>query len=111
MPFPPQKPQPFDRACVEAVRSGMVGCYGLFQKDRWVYIGKGDIRQRLLGHLDDDGPWALAHRPTHWVAVETADYDAVERELVLACDPVYTAPTNGAGAQRVQAVGRRGSGR
>ncbi len=88
MPFPPQKPQPFDRGAVESLRSGVVGCYGLFRRDRWVYIGAGDIRARLLAHLDGDSPWILRHRPTHWVAVETADYEAVEREFVLACDPV-----------------------
>jgi len=107
MPFPPQKPQPFERASVEAVATGTVGCYGLFRKDRWVYIGKGDIRQRLLAHLQGDNPWLVDHQPTHWVAVETVDYDSAERELVLACDPVCRSPD----AQRSQATDRAGSGR
>ena len=42
VPFPPQKPKPFDRKSVESLRSGLIGCYGLFRKDRWVYIGKGE---------------------------------------------------------------------
>jgi hypothetical protein len=88
VPFPPQKPQPFDRASIQGLRSGAVGCYGLFRRDRWVYIGRGDIRRRLLAHLDGDDPSILHERPTHWVAVETADPEALERELVLACDPV-----------------------
>lgn len=88
MLFPPQKPKPFDRDSIESLTSGILGCYGLFRRDRWVYIGGGDIRQRLLAHLSGDSPGILDHGPTHWVAVESADYEALERELVLACDPV-----------------------
>jgi hypothetical protein len=92
VPFPPQKPKPFDRESVEAAPVGSVGCYGLFRKDRWIFIGKGDIRQGLLGHLNGDVPVILLQRPTHWVAVETPDYEVMERELVLACDPVCNRP-------------------
>ena len=88
MPFPLQKPRPFDRESIESLTAGVVGCYGLFRKDRWVYIGGGDIRQRLLAHLAGDRPGILNHRPTHWVVVETADHVTLEQELVLACDPV-----------------------
>ena len=105
MPFPPQKPKPFQRKSVESLPSGVVGCYGLFRKDRWVYIGKGDIRRALLAHLDGEIPWGLRDRPTHWVAVETADCDAVEQELVLTCDPVCNRPV-----QKTQATGGRRSG-
>jgi hypothetical protein len=114
VPFPPQKPKPFDRKSVESLRPGTIGCYGLFRKDRWVYIGKGDIRQRLLGHLDGDLLRVLHNHPTHWVALETADLDTAEAELVLDCDPIckpaivmdFGRPT-----QRVQRTDRRGSGR
>ena len=115
MPFPPQKPKPFDRKSVESLRPGQIGCYGLFRKDRWVYIGKGDIRQRLLGHLAGDIVRVLHSRPTHWVSVETADCDALEAELILACDPICKPAIVvdfGRPSQRVQRMdGRRGSGR
>jgi len=93
MIFPPQKPRLFDRASVEAFAAGIVGCYGLFCRDRWVYIGAGEIRERLLAHLDGDHPWTANHQPTHWVLVETAEYATVANDLVLACGPVCTAPT------------------
>ena len=99
MTFPPQKPQPFERAAVAAIPDGLLGCYGLFCRDRWVYIGAGDIRARLLAHLEGDRPWALAEQPTHWVAVETRNYEAVARDLVLACGPSCR-------TQNVQATGR-----
>jgi hypothetical protein len=90
--FPPQKPQLFDRAAVDAIRAGVVGCYGLFRRDRWIYIGGGDIRQRLLAHLDGERPWSTSEQPTHWVSVETTDYAAVTDDLVLACGPLCNAP-------------------
>jgi hypothetical protein len=92
MPFPPQKPKRFDRPSVEQLRAGAVGCYGLFRQDRWVYIGKGNIRERLLAHLDGDSPSILEQHPTHWVAVEAADYDVLVRELVLTCEPLCNDP-------------------
>jgi hypothetical protein len=107
VPFPPQRPKPFDRASVETFAAGVVGCYGLFRRDRWIFIGTGDIRQRLLAHLEGDTPSILRQRPTHWVAVETLDHATMERELVLACDPVCRVGR----AQNVQPTGRPGSGR
>lgn len=70
------------------LRVGVLGCYGLFRRERWVYIGTGDIRARLLAHLDGDRPWLGGDEPTHWVALETSEYEAVGRDLVVACGPV-----------------------
>lgn len=87
MTFPPQKPQPFERAAVAGLRAGVVGCYGLFHRERWVYIGTGDIRSRLLAHLDGDRPWLADDEPTHWVVIETPEYETAARDLVVACAP------------------------
>jgi hypothetical protein len=111
MPFPPQKPRPFDRESVESLRAGVVGCYGLFRRERWVYIGGGDIRRCLLAHLDGETPAIVGHRPTHWVSLETPDYEALARELILDCDPVCKGPGRRSAVQNVQATGRCGSGR
>jgi hypothetical protein len=85
--FPPQKPQPFERSAVAGLRAGVVGCYGLFRRERWVYIGTGDIRARLLAHLDGDRPWLAGDEPTHWVVIETSEYETAARDLVIACAP------------------------
>ena len=71
----------------------MLGCYGLFCRDRWVYIGMGDVRARLFAHLDGDRPWLGIDEPTHWVVLETSEYEAVGRDLVLACSPVCVPPS------------------
>ncbi len=55
--FPPQVPMPFSREVVDDIDDGQVGCYGLFAGPgarECVYIGKGELRARMLGHLDGD---------------------------------------------------------
>lgn len=51
MPFPQQQSRPFTRAGIEALPQGQNGVYGIFNAQNWIYIGKGDIRDRLLRHL------------------------------------------------------------
>jgi len=51
----------FNRAGVRALNPGQWGCYGLCKYDAhqhaiWIYIGEGDIRDRLLAHLNNDDP-------------------------------------------------------
>ena len=87
MRFPPQKPQPFELATIAALRPGLLGCYGLFRRERWVLIGAGDVRACLLAHLDGDRPWEPKDEPTHWVVVETTEYQTAARDLVVACAP------------------------
>ncbi len=87
MTFPSQPPKRFARETIAPLSGGMVGCYGLFRRERWVYIGGGDIRAGLLAHLDGHRPWTCDDAPTHWVAVETADYAATAQQLICACRP------------------------
>jgi hypothetical protein len=55
MPFA-QPGRPFTRSDVESLRPELVAVYGLFRAAAWVYIGCGNIKARLLAHLDgDDG--------------------------------------------------------
>ena len=82
MPFPTQTARTFTRAAIEAITPGMMGCYGIFRHTQWIYIGKGDIRQRLLDHFNGDNPCITNAGPTHYVDEVTADYDARERALI-----------------------------
>lgn len=54
MPFPQQNPLAFTRANIENLNPNQLGCYGLYIQGEWIYIGRGDIRQRLLDHLNGD---------------------------------------------------------
>ena len=81
MPFPKQTPREFTRANIEAMDENQMGVYGLFADGPWIYIGSGDLRQRLLDHLNGDNPCITRAGPTHWADVACDDY--VDREKWL----------------------------
>jgi hypothetical protein len=87
MPFPPQNPAEFTRVRAEAIRFNQFGVYGLFRQGLAVYVGKGDIRQRLLDHLDGDNSCITSQAPTHFLIEVTSDMDARERQLILELQP------------------------
>ena len=88
MPFPKQTRRAFTRANVEALNPNQFGVYGLFREGRWIYVGQGDIRRRLLDHLNGDNPCITRERPTHWVDELTEFMDARETALFLELKPV-----------------------
>lgn len=88
MPFPEQTPRSFTRANIEALSLNQIGCYGLFQQGVWIYVGRGDIRSRLLDHLNGDNPCITQQNPTHWVDVVTNDDEQVEKQLIVELNPV-----------------------
>jgi hypothetical protein len=87
MAFPPQTPRPFTKANIEAISPGQGGCYGLYRGNQWIYVGKGDIRDRLLRHLNGDNPCITRQAPTHWVDMVTRDMDNEEKRLILSLTP------------------------
>lgn len=87
MGFPEQRPLLFSRIIVEMLPEGRNGCYGLFKEGQWVYVGKGDIRQRLMDHLNGDNPCITRHAPTHVVLDESANMDEREKVLIAELKP------------------------
>lgn len=89
MPFVQQTPRLFTRQDVEALNPNQYGVYGIFKQFQWIYIGKGDIRARLLAHLNGDNPFILRLGATHWVAELCVDpvMSAKEKQFILACGP------------------------
>ncbi len=88
MPFLQQPIRSFTRTGISEFNPNQYGVYGIFNQDRWIYIGKGDIRQRLLDHLNGDNPRILQYRPTSFVAEVTPNADAREKELCRELQPV-----------------------
>lgn len=88
MPFPQQTPRAFTRANIEAINPNQNGCYGLYRQGVWIYVGKGDIRARLLDHLNGGNPCITKEKPTHFVDVVTADMDNTEKRLILELKPI-----------------------
>lgn len=88
MPFLPQEPKPFTRDYITSLDPDQNGCYGLFRTGVWVYVGKGDIRQRLLDHLNGDNACINRERPTQFVAMVTSNMDDNEKTLIRELDPI-----------------------
>jgi hypothetical protein len=88
MPFPQQQARPFTREAVLRLNPGQNGCYGIYVANgHWVYVGSGDIRQRMLDHVGGDNACITGERPTHWVSIVTDDYVAEEKRLILEHKP------------------------
>lgn len=88
MPFLQQNARMFNRANIERLRLNQYGVYGLVRGGTWIYIGKGDIRQRLLDHLNGDIPCIIREQATHWVDEVTSDMDRRERQLISEFNPL-----------------------
>ena len=86
MPFKGE-PRVFAREAIESIKPDQLGCYGIFNETGWIYIGKGDIRARLLDHLNGDNECITRYQPTQWVATVTSDYDQKEKELIAEYNP------------------------
>jgi hypothetical protein len=87
MPFPQQTIRLFTRNNILALKENQLGVYGLYRQGVWIYVGKGDIRQRLLDHFNGDNPCITREKPTHWVDVVCADYDTREKQLISELNP------------------------
>ncbi|MGE3108647.1 MAG: hypothetical protein AB7O77_09905 [Phycisphaerales bacterium] len=89
MPFPEQSPRQFTRQGIESLNPNQYGCYGIYRPGQWIYVGMGDIRERLLDHLNGRGnPHIHAQRPTHFVAVVTNNAESMEKTLIAELRPV-----------------------
>lgn len=89
MPFIQQEPTWFNRQNIEALNPNQNGVYGLFKQGQWIYIGKGDIRSRLLAHLDGDNPCIAGAKPTHWVdEVISGEPSTREKQLIFELQPI-----------------------
>ena len=88
MPFVQQTPRLYTRENIEAINPGQLGVYGLFKEGVWIYVGKGDIRKRLLDHLNGDNPCITRTQPTHWVdEVINSDPSLREKQLITELSP------------------------
>lgn len=49
MPFPEQQKRSFTKTGIEMLTQNQMGIYGIFNDTGCIYIGQGDIRERLYG--------------------------------------------------------------
>ena len=89
MPFSEQTPRPFTEAGINEIPELIQGVYGLYSSSRWIYVGKGFIRDRLQRHLNGDNECITRWAPNDFL-VETSPISMDEREkaLILELSPV-----------------------
>ena len=87
MPFANNVVKDFDRLSIESINPNQIGVYGIYRDGRWIYVGRGDIRARMLDHLNGDILCIQRERATKWVFEVTNNSEARERELILEMEP------------------------
>jgi hypothetical protein len=59
------------------------GVYGIFRDATAIYIGSGDIKERMLAHINGDNPLITQNTPNLWTAgVVLGDPTEREGELI-----------------------------
>ncbi len=88
MPFPDQPRHPFTPEEVARVPEGKRGVYGLFNDLGCVFVGKGNLRERLLLHLKpgytEEARCIRKLAPTYFLLEETENF--VVRHMGLAVE-------------------------
>ena len=88
MPFVDQSPKPFMEAEISRVPADATGVYGLQKPGVWIYVGRGEIKNRLLDHLNGDNRCITFQALSTFVYEVRALDEARERVLIRELDPV-----------------------
>jgi hypothetical protein len=65
MPFA-NKMRPYTKESILALSANQSGVYGIFHDTVAIYIGSGDLRDRLLDHISGDNACITANTPNLW---------------------------------------------
>lgn len=90
MPFVEQEPRPFTKEDVSTLEYDLLGVYGIFNDEKWIYVGMGDIKDRLQKHLNGDKLCIIFENPKYWVGEILDDEETAhdrEKELIIELDP------------------------
>jgi hypothetical protein len=91
MPFVKQTPRLLNSQNVEILNPNQNGVYGIFSNQSWIYVGKGDIKTRLLEHLRGDIPCILRYDSLYWVDEVWENQESMdnrERQLIIELNPI-----------------------
>jgi excinuclease UvrABC nuclease subunit len=84
MPFRPNYKAAFTREAIEQIPLTAYGVYGIDNPGDEIYVGKGEIRTRLLAHLGGDNSCITSYKPTMFIAeLVSTEAEATRRETAL----------------------------
>ncbi|MCK6461231.1 MAG: hypothetical protein L6Q95_15215 [Planctomycetes bacterium] len=91
MPFPDQPRRPLTPDEIARVPEGKRGVYGLFSDEGCVFVGKGNLRERLLAHLKpgytEEARCIRRSAPTWFLYEETENFVVRHMGLVVEYAP------------------------
>ncbi len=88
MPFTTEM-RPYTKEDIEILNPKQNGVYGIFKGISAIYIGSGDIRERMLAHINGDNPCITENTPDQWTAfLVSGDPKGNEDELILEYQPI-----------------------
>lgn len=91
MPFPDQARRSFAAAEIERLPPGKRGVYGLFNDAGCVFVGKGNLRERLLLHLKsgytEEAHCVRKNAPAWFLIEETENFIVRHMGLVVEYAP------------------------
>ena len=90
MSFTPHYSGSWAESSIRSIPDGKVGVYAVHNATVTIYVGMGDLKSRLQGHLSGDDECLASHRPTGWIAEVTDTPDKRRRTLVAQ----FTLPCN-----------------
>ena len=88
MAFEGRKKRPYTKEDAEKLKKKQMGVYGIYKKGTWIYVGRGDIRDRMLAHIGGDNPCITRQKPTRWVGELSDDPVALEKKYIKELNPV-----------------------
>ena len=81
--------RPYTKEDILSLKPNQNGVYGIFSNTRAIYIGSGDIKERMLAHINGDNPCITRNIPNQWTAaLVSGDPTAREGELVREYNPI-----------------------
>ncbi|MFC1982101.1 GIY-YIG nuclease family protein [Chloroflexota bacterium] len=88
MPFQHEM-KPYTKESILWLSTDQNGVYGIFRDTKAVYIGSGDIKERMLSHFNGDNPCITQNTPNQWTAsVISGDPTPREGELIREYNPI-----------------------
>ncbi len=80
--------RPYTKEDILNIKPDQRGVYGIFKGNTAIYVGSGDLRERMLAHVDGDNSCITESLPDEWTAgVVSGDPTVLEGQLIREYDP------------------------